>query len=70
MERITTIKVEQLGGRTTIVGVEQLKEKKMQLRMNEKSRRTIDAKVEQLGGAITIADDEQCFLVILRLKDL
>jgi hypothetical protein len=28
MERITTIKVEQLGGRTTTVGVELLKEKK------------------------------------------
>jgi hypothetical protein len=38
--------------------------------MNEKSRGTIDVKVEQLGGAITIVDDEQCFLVILRLKDL
>jgi hypothetical protein len=38
--------------------------------MNKKSRGTIDAKVEQLGRAIATANDEQCFLVMLRLKDL
>jgi hypothetical protein len=26
--------------------------------------------VEQLGGVVIIIDDEQCFLVMLRLKDL
>ncbi len=38
--------------------------------MNKKSRRTIDVRVEQLGGAIATIDDEQCFLVMLRLNDL
>jgi hypothetical protein len=38
--------------------------------MNKKLRRTIVTKVKQLGGVVAIADNEQCFLVMLRLKDL
>jgi hypothetical protein len=38
--------------------------------MNKKSRGTIIVKVEQLGGTVVTFDDEQCFLVMLRLKDL
>jgi len=37
--------------------------------MNKKSKGTIVVKVK-LGRTITIADDEHCFLVMLRLKDL
>ncbi len=38
--------MEQLGGGATVVGVEQLKEKQMQLRTNKKSRGIIDVKVD------------------------
>jgi hypothetical protein len=37
--------------------------------MNKKSIGIIVVKVEQLGGAVVTFDDEQCFLVMLRLKD-
>jgi hypothetical protein len=38
--------------------------------MNKKLGGSIVAKVEQLGGTVVTVNDEQCFLVILRLKDL
>jgi hypothetical protein len=38
--------------------------------MNKKSKGIITIRVKQLGRAVTIVDDEQCFLVMLRLKDL
>jgi hypothetical protein len=38
--------------------------------MNKKSRGKVVARVEQLGEVIAIVNDERCFLVILRLKDL
>jgi hypothetical protein len=36
--------------------------------MNKKLGWTIVVKVKQLGGAITTTNDEQCFLVMLKLK--
>jgi hypothetical protein len=38
--------------------------------MNKKSKGIITIRVKQLERTITIVDDEQCFLVMLRLKDL
>jgi len=38
--------------------------------MNKKSKGEVVARVEQLGGVLATANDEQCFLVMLRLKDL
>ncbi len=38
--------------------------------MNKKLRGIIVVRVKQLGGVIITIDDEQCFLVMLRLKDL
>ncbi len=35
----------------------------------EQLRGVTATKVEELGGAVAINDDEQCFLVMLRLKD-
>jgi hypothetical protein len=37
--------------------------------MNNKSKGIVPIKVK-LRGAVVTADDEHCFLVILRLKDL
>jgi hypothetical protein len=38
--------------------------------MNKKSGGAIVVKVKQLGGVVATVDDEQCFLAMLRLKDL
>jgi hypothetical protein len=38
--------------------------------MNKKSRGTVVVRVEQLGGVVATVDDEWCFLVMLRMKDL
>lgn len=38
--------------------------------MNKKLGRIVVVGVEQLGGAVIIIDDEWCFLMMLRLKDL
>jgi len=38
--------------------------------MNKKSGGTIVVKVKKLGGAIATTNDEQCFLMILRFRDL
>jgi hypothetical protein len=37
--------------------------------MNKKLGGVIIVKVKQLGGIVTTVDDEQCFLVMLKLKD-
>jgi len=37
--------------------------------MNKKSGRVVVTNVKQLGGTIVTANDEQCFLVMLKLKD-
>ncbi len=56
--------MEKLRGGSTFARLE----KKVWLKMNKKLGIVV-VKVEQLGGIIIIVDDEQCFLVMLRLKD-
>jgi hypothetical protein len=36
--------------------------------MNNKSKGVVVFKVEQLGGVVTTANDEQCFLVMLKFS--
>jgi hypothetical protein len=38
--------------------------------MNKKAKGIIVAMVEQLKGAIATINDERCFLVMVKLKDL
>jgi hypothetical protein len=62
--------VEQLGGRTTAIGVELLRERVGVVENEHKKLGKNVARLEQLGGVVATTNHEQCFLVMLTLKDL
>ncbi len=61
--------MEQLGGGATTVGVELPREKVCVVEDEHKKSIKVVVKVEQLRGVVATANDEWCFLVMLRLKD-
>jgi hypothetical protein len=62
--------VEQLGGRASIVRVELLRKRIGVVEDEHKKLGKVVARVKQLGGAVVITNDERCFLVMFKLKDL